>query len=86
MQNTQIMDIVCDLLEEQQQNSIDCYEYDGIDLTLTEPIRMQSTILLTLFTVSKLLGHSSVNTTEKYYVDLLDENFYNSVGKLSELI
>jgi integrase len=39
-----------------------------------------------LFTVSKLLGHSSVNTTEKYYVDLLDENFYNSVGKLSELI
>jgi len=49
MQNTQIMDIVCDLLEEQQQNSIDCYEYDGIDLTLTEPIRMQSTILLTLF-------------------------------------
>ena len=49
MKNTQIMDIVCDLLEEQQQNSIDCYEYDGIDLTLTEPIRMQSTILLTLF-------------------------------------
>jgi len=39
-----------------------------------------------LFTVSKLLGHSSVNTTEKYYVDLLDENFYNSVSKLTEII
>ena len=39
-----------------------------------------------LFTVSKLLGHSSVNTTEKYYVDLLDENFYNSVRKLTEII
>jgi len=49
MKNTKIMDIVCDILEDQQQNSIDCYEYDGIDLTLTEPIRMQSTILLTLF-------------------------------------
>ena len=39
-----------------------------------------------LFTVSKLLGHSSVNTTEKYYVDLLDENFYNSVRKLTDII
>ena len=49
MKNTKIMDIVCDILEDQQQNSIDCYEFNGIDLTLTESIRMQSTILLTLF-------------------------------------
>ena len=54
-------------------------------------IRFSMTILLQngaadLFTVSKLLGHSSVNTTEKYYVDLLDENFYNSVRKLTEII
>ena len=49
MKNTKIMDIVCDILEDQQQNSIECYEFNGIDLTLTESIRMQSTILLTLF-------------------------------------
>ena len=40
MKNTKIMDIVCDILEDQQQNSIDCYEFNGIDLTLTESIRM----------------------------------------------
>jgi len=39
-----------------------------------------------LFTVSKLLGHSSVRTTEKYYVDLLDDNFQTSVRKLTDLI
>jgi len=40
MKNTKIMDIVCDILEDQQQNNIDCYEFNGIDLTLTESIRM----------------------------------------------
>jgi len=39
-----------------------------------------------LFTVSKLLGHSSVKTTEKYYVDLLDDNFQASVRKLTDII
>jgi len=39
-----------------------------------------------LLTVSKLLGHTSVRTTEKYYVDLLDENYRDSVGGLEDLI
>jgi len=39
-----------------------------------------------LLTVSKLLGHSSIKTTEKYYVDLLDENYRDSVGGLEEII
>lgn len=39
-----------------------------------------------LFTVSKLLGHSTVTTTEKYYVDLLDENFHESVERLTEIM
>jgi len=39
-----------------------------------------------LFLVSKLLGHSSVSTTEKYYVDFLDENYRSSVNGLDDLI
>lgn len=39
-----------------------------------------------LLTVSKLLGHKSVRTTEKYYVDLLDENYRDSVEGLEEII
>lgn len=39
-----------------------------------------------LFTVSKLLGHSSVSTTEKYYVDLLDKNYRDSVKGLDHVI
>lgn len=39
-----------------------------------------------LFTISKLLGHSTVSTTEKYYVDLLDNNFYQSVAKLTKIM
>ena len=39
-----------------------------------------------LYTVSKLLGHSSVTTTEKYYVDLLDENYRSSVGAMDEIL
>jgi len=39
-----------------------------------------------LYTVSKLLGHSSVTTTEKYYVDLLDENYRLSVGAIEDIL
>ena len=38
-----------------------------------------------LFTVSKLLGHTSVTTTEKYYVDLIDKNYRDSVKGLDNL-
>ena len=38
-----------------------------------------------LYTVSKLLGHSSIKTTERYYVDLLDENFHKSVRILDDV-
>jgi len=39
-----------------------------------------------LYTVSRLLGHSSVRTTEKYYIDLLDENYRQPLDSLSQLI
>ena len=39
-----------------------------------------------LYTVSKLLGHSSVTTTEKYNVDLLDENYRSSVGAIEDIL
>ena len=39
-----------------------------------------------LLTVSKLLGHASISTTEKYYVDLLDENYRDSVEGLEEIL
>jgi len=38
-----------------------------------------------LYTVSKLLGHASVKTTEKYYVDLLDENYRRPLNSLDAL-
>lgn len=38
-----------------------------------------------IYTVSKLLGHSSVTVTEKYYVDLLDDNLRSSVNALEEI-
>ncbi|MCH7820133.1 MAG: tyrosine-type recombinase/integrase [Candidatus Marinimicrobia bacterium] len=39
-----------------------------------------------LYTVSKLLGHTSIRTTEKYYVDLLDENYRSSVKYLEDIL
>ena len=39
-----------------------------------------------LYTVSKLLGHTSIKTTEKYYVDLLDENYRSSVKHLEDIL
>jgi integrase len=42
--------------------------------------------LADLFTVSRLLGHTSVKTTEKYYVDLLQDNLRDSVNGLDGII
>ncbi|NQV37558.1 MAG: tyrosine-type recombinase/integrase [Candidatus Marinimicrobia bacterium] len=39
-----------------------------------------------LYTISRLLGHTSIRTTEKYYVDLLDDNYRSSVNGLDSLI
>ena len=39
-----------------------------------------------LYTVSKLLGHTCIRTTEKYYVDLLDENYHSSVKHLEDIL
>ena len=39
-----------------------------------------------LYIVLKLLGHSSINTTESNYVDLLDENYHKSVRILDTIL
>ena len=39
-----------------------------------------------IYTVSKLLGHASVKTTEKYYVDLVDENYKSALDGLDKII
>ena len=39
-----------------------------------------------IYTVSKLLGHASVKTTEKYYIDLIDDNYQTAVDGLDEIL
>ena len=39
-----------------------------------------------IYTVSKLLGHASVKTTEKYYVDLVDDNYKSALDELDKII
>ena len=39
-----------------------------------------------IYTVSKLLGHASVKTTEKYYIDLISENYKAAVDGLEDII
>ena len=39
-----------------------------------------------LYTVSKLWGHSSIKTTERYYIDLLDEIYRKSVRILDTIL
>ena len=39
-----------------------------------------------LYTISKLLGHTSLKTTERYYIDLLDENYSSSVKQLEDIL
>ena len=35
-----------------------------------------------IYTVSRLLGHSSVNVTSSHYIDLLDDEYHTAVGAL----
>ena len=39
-----------------------------------------------IYTVSKLLGHASIKTTEKYYVDLIDDNYKIALDGLDNII
>ena len=39
-----------------------------------------------IYTVSKLLGYASVKTTEKYYVDLVDDNYKSALDGLDKII
>ena len=43
------MDIAAAVLADEQENSIAAYEYDGIELTQTDPVIMRNTLLLTIF-------------------------------------
>ena len=47
-QNT-AMDIVATVLAKEQENSIASYEFDGNELTQTDPVIMRNTLLLTIF-------------------------------------
>ena len=40
---------------------------------------MHSPSRISIRTVSQLLSHSSVIVTERHYIDLIDENYYNAV-------
>ena len=39
-----------------------------------------------IYTVSKLLGHSSVKVTERHYIHLLDENYQSSIDGLGKTL
>ena len=39
-----------------------------------------------IYTISKLLGHASIQTSEKFYLELLDENYRASVDGLDSII
>jgi len=43
------MDIAAAVLADEQENSIAAYEYDGLELTQTDPVIMRNTLLLTIF-------------------------------------
>ena len=68
------------------------YNKAGIKGTNTHSLRKTFGSLLIqnkkadIYTVSKLLSHLSVRTTEKYYVDLIDDNYKAAVDGLDDLI
>ncbi|MBT5721437.1 MAG: hypothetical protein HOI72_04510 [Candidatus Marinimicrobia bacterium] len=39
-----------------------------------------------IYTVSKLLGHASVKTIEKYSGDLVDDNYKSALNGLDKII
>ena len=41
---------------------------------------------VSIFIVSKLLGHSSVTVTEKHYTDFVDESLRNGIEVLKSII
>ena len=48
-QTNNAMDIVADILAEERENTIQSYEYNGVELTPAEPVTMRNTFLLTIF-------------------------------------
>ena len=48
--------------------------------------RLKKNNVADIYTVSKLLGHASVKTTEKYYVDLVDDNYKSALNGLDKII
>ena len=49
------MDIVADILADERENTISSYQYNGVELTQTEPVTMRNTLLLTIFNPSSFL-------------------------------
>ena len=39
-----------------------------------------------IYTISKLLGHSSVKVTEQHYIYLLDENYQSSIDGMEYIL
>ena len=54
-QTNNAMDIVADILADERENTISSYQYNGVELTQTEPVTMRNTLLLTIFNPSSFL-------------------------------
>ena len=69
---------------------IDLFKHENNNPAITDGKTFGSLLLQNkkadIFTVSRLLGHTSVKTTEKYYVDLLQDNLRDSVNGLDGII
>ncbi|MCH7618743.1 MAG: tyrosine-type recombinase/integrase [Candidatus Marinimicrobia bacterium] len=85
--------VLCDLKPNTVTHKFhDYYIIAGIEKATLHSLRKTFGSLLIqsgktdLYTVSKLLGHASIRTTEKYYVDLLDENYHQTVKHLENIL
>ena len=86
-------EVLCDLKPNTVTHKFhDSYKIAGIEKATLHSLRKTFGSLLIqngkadLYTVSKLLGHASIRTTEKYYVDLLDENYHQAVKHLENIL